>query len=409
MYSYIQDTTEVITLIENYSFNNKQQILVSLDIVSLYTCIPQDLTLEVLEEVLLEKRTEGECPNSFILWCAAMSLKENFFSFNQQLFQQVHGTAMGSSVAPSAANLFVKSFEKSVIYDPSNPFLNHLHLWRRYIDGILIIWDGDAVMFEDFKEWLNGQNPFLKFTATTSTTAINFLDITIWTDNSDNTLKVKPYHKPTDRNSLLQYDSCHPSHIRKNLPVGQFLRLKRNSSSTATFEEEATTLSCKLRRRGYPNKIARRAHKRAKNNNREALLEYHNISLDNDQIVFVSTFNTLSNKVNAIIKRNWHILDAGECPIKKTLCAFKRGPNIKDLVTRNDISVQSPQSTLTESWGLPNPIGHTPCGHCSCCSSTKRTKEIDLGLRKPWQQRQFTNCNSQMVVYVIWSLKCILE
>ncbi|XP_069505846.1 uncharacterized protein [Ambystoma mexicanum] len=401
MYSFVQDTTEVINMVEDMQFDPQQQLMVSLDIVSLYTCIPQQDTLQVLEETLLNKRTTGKVPNSFILWCAEMALTENYFGFNGQLYHQVHGTAMGSSVAPSAANLYVESFERGVIYNPSNPFFENLGLWRRYID-ILIIWNGTVARFEKFVEWINKQNRYMKFTSTHSNKELNFLDVTVWVDSGSNILKVKPFHKPTDRNSLLDFSSCHPRHTRENLPFGQFLRLKRNSSTRDIFRQEAQVLGSKLKARHYPEKIIKRTYKRSSNNDRSALLEYRDRTTESKNLVFVSTFSPLANQVVKIITKNWHILRGGECPLDPPMCAFKRGSNLKELLTKNISRGQHQQKSITEMWGLPKMVGHAPCGQCTNCILTSRTLQVDIGLKKLWLQKTFTNCNSSNVVYAIW-------
>ena len=44
-----------------------------------------------------------------------MILGMNNFSFNGQHFLQTHGTAMGTRMAPSCANLFMGNFEQLAI------------------------------------------------------------------------------------------------------------------------------------------------------------------------------------------------------------------------------------------------------------------------------------------------------
>ena len=59
----------------------------------------------------------------------------NNFSFNDNHYLQIHGTAMGTKMAPSYANLFLGFFEanalKNAAFQP--------HTWLRYIDDIFMI------------------------------------------------------------------------------------------------------------------------------------------------------------------------------------------------------------------------------------------------------------------------------
>ncbi|KAJ1217543.1 hypothetical protein NDU88_005137 [Pleurodeles waltl] len=81
------------------------------------------------------------------------------------------------------------------------------------------------------------------------------------------------YYKPTDRNNLLPFQSFHPRSLRENLPMGQFLRLRRNCSNLSDYKKHANKLSTKLQEKDYPTHLVRRANKRARNNNRDQLLQ----------------------------------------------------------------------------------------------------------------------------------------
>ena len=65
-----------------------------------------------------------------------MILTMNNFTFNDKHYLQIHGTAMGTRMAPSYANLFLAKFETVALsrasYQP--------HTWWRYIDDIFMIW-----------------------------------------------------------------------------------------------------------------------------------------------------------------------------------------------------------------------------------------------------------------------------
>lgn len=54
------------------------------------------------------------------------------------------------------------------------------------------------------------------------------------------------------RNSTLLATSCHPSHVIHNLPVGEFIRTKRNCSSHDVFLKQQREVSERLLKREYP-------------------------------------------------------------------------------------------------------------------------------------------------------------
>ena len=86
----------------------KEEILVSFDVVSLFTCIPTNLAVQVAHRKLesdasLPKRTSLSVNN--ITDLVSLCLDATFLSFRGKMYQQVHGTAMGSLVSAVVANL----------------------------------------------------------------------------------------------------------------------------------------------------------------------------------------------------------------------------------------------------------------------------------------------------------------
>ena len=66
----------------------------------------------------------------------SMILTMNNFSFNSKHYLQTRGTAMGTSMTPSYANLFLPKFETDALTRASfQPFI-----WWRYMDDIFMIW-----------------------------------------------------------------------------------------------------------------------------------------------------------------------------------------------------------------------------------------------------------------------------
>ena len=93
--------------------------------------------------------------------------------FADCMYHQVQGTAMGTKMAPSYANLFMA--EELLKKSPTDPIL-----WKRYIDDILCIWPGSKQSLDTFIEYLNGAHPTIKFTCESSPYSVDFLDITIY-------------------------------------------------------------------------------------------------------------------------------------------------------------------------------------------------------------------------------------
>ncbi|XP_077137157.1 uncharacterized protein LOC143796700 [Ranitomeya variabilis] len=107
-----------------------------------------------------------------------------------------------------------------------------------------------------------------------SSEEVTFLDPQVMA--RDGSLYTKLFRKPTATNSLLDYRSFHPAHTRNGVPMGQFLRIRRNCTSDEDFRQEALQLTNRFRQRHYPRRCISTAFQRANAHTQESLLVSHN-------------------------------------------------------------------------------------------------------------------------------------
>ncbi|KAJ1202244.1 hypothetical protein NDU88_006044 [Pleurodeles waltl] len=119
-----------------------------MDIEALYTNIPQQEAWQAVAS-LFEKEDMTE-HTAFVLQCLDIVLRENFFEFDNQIFQQMKGVSMGAACAPSVANIYVGSFEEKYVYNEIAPFFENIHSWSRFIDDIFFIWTGEEESLLEF-------------------------------------------------------------------------------------------------------------------------------------------------------------------------------------------------------------------------------------------------------------------
>ena len=124
-------------------------------------------------------------------------------------------------MAPSAANLFMGWLEAQLL--ASSPVPVSQDTRKRFIDDIFLLWTGTPEDLDVFFDHINSFHPTIKFTITSSTDQLPFLDILISLKNGF--LKTDIHSKPTDSHAYLPSSSCHPRHVVKNIPYSQFLRL----------------------------------------------------------------------------------------------------------------------------------------------------------------------------------------
>mgnify|MGYP002804607152 FL=1 len=141
------------------------------------------------------------------------------------------------------------------------------------------------------------------------------------------------------------------------------------------------------------------AQKRARNNNREALLDIQTRETKDMPLVCITTHSIATNRVKKIVNRHWRVLNSGGLNIQKPLFSNRRATTLKDLLVHT-----RPKKELTVPrtlWDLSPVVGHFPCGSCAACPFTSKSQQLDLGLPNPWVQKSFTNCNSARVIYMI--------
>ena len=165
-------------------------LLVTLDVSSLYTNIPHNEGITACRHFLdTSDRNSSTVGTETLCDLIRMILTMNSFTFNDKHYLQIHGTAMGTRMAPSYANLFLAKFETDALSRaPHQP-----HTWWRYIDDIFMIWTHCVNDLHTFTSYLNGIHPTIKFTSNYSFTSIPFLDVNVFLNNGNiTTLSLKP-------------------------------------------------------------------------------------------------------------------------------------------------------------------------------------------------------------------------
>ena len=112
--SYLQDTPDFLRTLENENEIGpplENEILVTIDVTSLYTNISPDEGIEEVKKFLLDRK-DTSVPTEFLVRMLEQVLKLNIFEFDRKLFLQIIGTAMGTVCAPPYANIFMNKIDK---------------------------------------------------------------------------------------------------------------------------------------------------------------------------------------------------------------------------------------------------------------------------------------------------------
>lgn len=188
-----------------------------------------------------------------------------------------------------------------------------------------------------------------------------FWDLTI-TLEENGSMRTCVYRKNTSTNSLLHWGSYHAVPLKWGIPIGQYLRAKRNCSDIMSCKEECDNLYRKFWQRSYPKKPLHRVYVRA--TPRSALLSQKPLNL---KICCVGMYDTNNRNVIKILTKCWTILrlDPDLMPALTHFpsVTYRRGRNLKDMLVHGHLQKIKTGTT----WLKSNVIGSHPCGDCRFC------------------------------------------
>ena len=141
-------------------------------------------------------------------------MKDVLFIFNEKLYKQINGVAMGSLLGPTLANIFLGYHERRWL-DNCPPTFKPV-LYRRYIDDTFLLLRHESHI-QNFLNYLNSQHQSIEFTCETENNCkLNFLNITIHRNLKFETSE-DLFRKKSFTNFGMKFNSCIPNLYKNNL------------------------------------------------------------------------------------------------------------------------------------------------------------------------------------------------
>jgi hypothetical protein len=246
----LKDSRELIRELEPMWVPKTTHIL-TFDVISLYPNIVHSEARKNIETFF-----QGSL-QPCILNLLDIVMENNYLTYDNCLYKQIRGTAMGTPVAPPYANLFLAKLERDLISQMPIPPL----YYKRFIDDGIILWDGPTPILEDFLSKWNSSYDTIKITCSPLSKSVDFLDLSISIDedrvNIDGfcTIKFTSYEKPLNKFLYIPFHSYCPRHIFKGFIKGRIISLIVNNSKEEDFNTFSKLLRDRLKRRGYPSKF----------------------------------------------------------------------------------------------------------------------------------------------------------
>jgi hypothetical protein len=213
-------------------------------------------------------------------------------------------------------------------------------------------------------------------------------------------LSTKIFHKPTDNKLYLHYNSAHPKKQKESVPYGLLIRARRICTKIADFEQEATSILNKLKKRKYPDSLLEECYTKVKSMDRNTLLVYKTRP-EKDNIRFITNYNPNNPDPNTLIRKHAHVLQntrKKNIKIEELQVTYSRSKNLRDLLVSGQLT-RTKQSPGTE-----------PCNKTRCKTCTKITTDDKIQMDNDTiPVRGSFTCQSPNVVYLMTCKICKIK
>ena len=229
----LRNSQDLVKCLENITLQPSDW-LVTMDVVALYP----NIDLGLLNHVLASLDNSFAAISDFIT-------RNNYFVYNNQIYRQRNGIAMGTNCAVNLAQIYLGTLLDSDLMNHSQ-----IRLYKRYIDDIFAVFNGTESELLLLFETINQMVPGIKITFDYSKTTAEFLDLKIFKE-ANCSVGYSTHQKSQNKYHYLSPRSCHPTHTLSGFIKGELIRYSRNSSQEFYFEHTKQLFLSRLLNRGY--------------------------------------------------------------------------------------------------------------------------------------------------------------
>ena len=334
--------------------------LISLDVTSLFTNVPIDFVLNNLKEAAESNIFSPPIPIDEFCELIRICVDATVFTFDNQVYKQKFGVAMGSPLSPILANLCLEFLEKQYIQtmpDNIKPIL-----WVRYVDDIFIIYQQDEEAFNEMLHRINNILPTIKFTVEQEVDgAIPFLDVYVIHDKYSNEFRFKVYRKQTNAENYIHFFSSHSPSVKDNIVSNMFSRALK-ICDPLYLKEELDHIFKTFFDLGYPLHFLEKCLSKAK---RKYYLDTPPVVSEEKRVSLPYSPGLLS------VQKTINNINNKEGEKKKVNITFKYNNTLRSKLVRNRDKIISKEGVYC-----------IPCLDCSQCYVGETGRDLDVRLEE---------------------------
>ena len=405
--SFVRDDIHFLSRLQRTLPKDQSHVLVTLDVESLYTNIDKDLGIKAIRYWVrkLKDKVNARFSEDFICDAIKIVLEHNTFHFDDKHYLQIKGTAMGTKMAPTYANLVLAYLEdqlyeklyKNCGQEYGKYIENH---FLRYLDDCFIVWPTSKWSLEEFTTELNNLHPNLNFTQECNSSQIAFLDILVQLEN--NIITTDIFYKTTDTHQYLPFDSCHPRHTKHSIPYSQARRLCTIIDDEVIRDQRLEEMKHFFVERGYPPGLVDNGIQRAKQIP-QSTLRLKKTKIEENVLPYVSTHNPCNPDMAPLVTSTLNVLKS-DARMKKVLASTKYITSKRQPQNLRRILTKACFKSATNSEGGSKKCGDKRCGTCPHIQETEWINITTTGQK--FKIKTPMNCKSKNVLYIITCKGC---
>ncbi|CAF2534635.1 unnamed protein product [Rotaria sp. Silwood2] len=238
--------------------------MVSFDIVSLYTNVSVDETINIILKELYETRpVPPTIERNDLKKLLTFATTKSHFLFDGKIYDQIDGVSMGSPLAPLVAEIFLQEFEKknSSVFEKLG-----IIYWKRYVDDTFVLLNPEFCAEKVCTE-LSKLHPSVKFTSQEEdavTHKLSFLDVRIQRQEGKG-FQTRIYRKPSFTGLITKWNSFVPKTYKYNSISTMVFRAIQICSSYKALHAELQIIRKISKKNGYPTNFVESIIKRQLN------------------------------------------------------------------------------------------------------------------------------------------------
>ena len=344
---YIKDSKDLVKFMGDIQLQ-EGEILMSHDVVGLFTNVPIDLALKIIKEKLEQDNKFSERTNLTVAdICELLNLVlcSTYFSYNGKIYKQKFGVAMGGPISPIVANIVMDHMFRRMV-ETAPPDIKP-RVVKKFVDDSLSAVKEQSV--DALTAHLNQLDPTgnIRYTCEMpENNQIPCLDA-LFHRQEDGKLKTTVYRKPTHTDQYLNFESHHPLHHKQGVIRTLIDRAEAIVSDPGDLAAEIEHVRKALQVCGYPKRVIDEVIRRRKIAKTKPTTAKKNVQPTTSQyrhMAVIPYVKGLSEKVLRIFKRHG------------IQCALKPNNTLRSMLVRP----KDPRPLLETS----DCVYRIPCTNC---------------------------------------------